>query len=133
MITSVGNSRWESNQRLFRRVLESAVPMPFERITDKSPFHKAEEGQDRAAAVGMVQNQSDRSQLESWSEHRVDSTIASCWDVRPNLYQHTLIEASSGRIKLQYPPDENLTRIRAMKAYWSQGFEALGTYFDSPL
>lgn len=133
MITSMGNSRWESNQKLFRRVLESAVPMPFERITDKSPFHKAEEGQDRAAAVGMVQNQSDISQLEAWSQDRVDSAITSCWDVRPNLYQHTLTEASSGKVRLQYPPDETLTRIRAMKAYWHQGFEALGTYFDAPL
>lgn len=132
MIASVNNGRWEVNQQLFRRILEGTIPMPYEKIADQSPFHNVEEGHDRASSVSMVQNQNDRSQLEAWSDHRVDSTITSCWDVRPNLYQHTLTEASSGRIRLQYPPDEHLSRVRAMKAYWAQGFEALGSYFDSP-
>ncbi len=132
MIASVSDGRWTINQQLFRRTLEGVVSMPFDRITNRSPFHSTEEGQERAAAVDMVQNQRDVSQLEAWSEQRIDSSITSCWDVRPNLYQHTLTEASSGRIKLQYPPDEHLTRVRAMKAYWAQGFKALGSYFDSP-
>lgn len=129
MIGSVSMDRWNVNQQLFRRVLESSASLPSE-IVDRSPFHAAEKGQEISYDIGQVMNQSDVTQLEAWEKNRVDGTVESCWDIRPNLYQHTLTEASSGKTVLQVPPDEHLSRIRAMMAYWHKGFEALGRYFD---
>lgn len=131
MIRPMPVDRWDSNQELFRRVLEKSAAPPSE-IPNRSPFYEAEKGQDAFHDVLLVMNQSVITQKEAWEMNRVDETVLPCRDIRPNLFQHTLTEASSGKTVLQVPPDYELKRIRGIMELWQRGFELLGRYLDIP-
>lgn len=133
MMKVVPPDRWNANQELFRSVLEkssqSSVPST---VPERSPFYEAEKGQDMFKDVLQVENQSPMTQKEAWEFNRVDDSIRPLSDIRKNLFQHTLTEASTGKTVLQVPPEYELRRIRGIMEFFQKGFEVLGRFLDVP-